>query len=104
MTSVMGGPVFISRGHFFGADKEVAEKVKFVDANQKEITADPERDNLFIQIERYSGCNTYVNVNLQINLLQEKNELFEPLIKTSDDSQSFVPLFNMRVKSKFGKE
>ena len=93
ITSVIGGPIFVSKNMFKDVENRISNKVRFFNENGKETEPRQKIDDIFFEIEFFSRACTLNNVNLQINLRVEENELFN----FGHDEDTLYPIANLYV-------
>ncbi|EAS04570.2 CD36 family protein (macronuclear) [Tetrahymena thermophila SB210] len=88
MTRVKMAPVFITNRHLYNSDSRLINTVTMLDVSGNPVTANPESDGLFMDVEPYSGLTLAAALNAQANILVEPDDLFNITQPT------LLPVFN----------
>ncbi|KAL4503018.1 hypothetical protein ABPG72_014247 [Tetrahymena utriculariae] len=88
MTRVKMAPVFITNRHLCNSDSRLINTVTMLDISGNPVTANPETDGLFMDVEPYSGLTLAAALNAQANILVEPDDLFNITQPT------LLPVFN----------
>ena len=77
VTSVVGGPFFMTKNRFLDADTSITKYIEFFDEDGRPANPRSDIDDIYFETEKYSNACTTNNVNLQLNIKVDKNEIFE---------------------------
>ena len=77
LTSVMGAPVYATKGRYFDIGKSEDYKSIIVDRNGKNVVANAETDDVFMIVEPWSGMSLSAAQRLTLNFMLDKDYLFE---------------------------
>lgn len=91
MTSVVGGPFFMTKNRFLDAEEAIKQNVEFFDENGQPAAPREDIDDVYFETENLTnGCTTN-NVNFQLNIRIEENEMF----KYNDNEDVLYPILNI---------
>ena len=91
MTSIVGGPFFMTKNRFLDAEVSVRDKINILDEDGQPAAPRTDIDDIFFETEQFTNACTTNNVNLQLNLRVEENEMF----KYNDDPDILYPIINI---------
>lgn len=75
------------------------KNIEIHDKRGNVVTPDPEKDDIILHVEKHTRSVTDLNINLLINLIHVKNDVFDPWI---DGDNQLTPIFNLHATVKFG--
>ena len=77
ISKIHKAPLFVCKGHFYGADQTLFNAVEmYSDENKTKNISPSADDELYIDIEPYSGVAIGVSANLQVNYEFTQDDLF----------------------------